>query len=165
MKALTLFTFIFLIILPKIKAQELISPYGGSATTTSMIIDYSLGEPAISSKSLDHRNFKEGLLQPRILVRALFTETRNANGKEFELQISPNPTTSTCEIKFIQPLETDARLTVHNLQSELIHNELILSNTEIYTLELTNLPAGIYVLSLFDQDKKIQFSYRIIKVH
>jgi len=68
-----------------------------------------------------------------------------------DVSIYPNPSNGIVTIE--TRLETDLKIEVYNIFGELITEQLSLNQKAV--LDLTNHPAGVYLVKLFDKDKNI----------
>lgn len=70
------------------------------------------------------------------------------------LSLSPNPATNNCSIKTSQ-LEQPGKLTVNNLQGQVIYNETLPATSTITEIDVSTWPAGIYFVNLESEEGSI----------
>jgi hypothetical protein len=99
MKKIILLLFIGICTIKSIKAQTIsagtIASFAGSVNNSTITIDYSVGENAISTFSNASNAVTQGFLQPQLIISTGIVEVNENN----EVSVYPNPTTDFVLIK------------------------------------------------------------------
>jgi hypothetical protein len=78
-------------------------------------------------------------------------------------KINPNPTNNNVDIKFFNKLKTNAIISIYDINGKrLIMNEIESLESD-YNMDLSQLPKGIFNITLESQNGKILQSSRLIK--
>ena len=78
-------------------------------------------------------------------------------------KINPNPTNNNVDIKFLNKLKTNAIISIYDINGKrLIMNEVESLESD-YNMDLSQLPKGIFNITLESQNGKILQSSRLIK--
>lgn len=78
-------------------------------------------------------------------------------------KINPNPTNNNVDIKFLNKLKTNAIISIYDINGKrLIMNEIESLESD-YNMDLSQLPKGIFNITLESQNGKFLQSSRLIK--
>ena len=78
-------------------------------------------------------------------------------------KINPNPTNNNVDIKFLNKLKTNAIISIYDINGKrLIMNEIESLESD-YNMDLSQLPKGIFNITMESQNGKILQSSRLIK--
>ena len=139
-------------------SPEVISTAGGKMQTSTISLDWTLGETAVSRWNTPGGFTTEGFHQP-ILEVSLLPEYNSP-----KVSIAPNPVQSTLNVLvkdvnqkplFAQLVDVQGRVLVQQ-------TNLTPGNTEI---NLSNLPSGTYFLKVSQQNGKPVEAFKVIKTH
>jgi hypothetical protein len=91
----------------------------------------------------------------------MITSTEQVPSSAFSIRMFPNPTTDRLHIQFSQRLEGSAYIRLFNTNGQEMMN-LSVQNELEYTLDISELPSGLYFLQV--QDAKHQFVEKLEKI-
>lgn len=149
-------------------SPEVLSSNGGSSLSSSVQMDWTIGEIAIETLHSSNGIYTEGFHQPILTVQKdnySLQEEASGQGKRFDdIIVTPNPVSTSLNVHFTAGYE------VH-LSFQLLSSEGTLAKQgEGYPIdgdmqiELTGLPAGLYILRLHDEVGTIFPVFRISKI-
>lgn len=138
-----------------ITAQEVVAANGGTATTGSNEVSWTIGEVVIATCSSASNSLTQGFHQTRLVITAL-NEVTIPN---IEIKVYPNPTQDFVNIRFNELTDTPAYL-LFDFTGKLIKRDKITSTN--VKLNMTNYAGGIYILKLTNGKKPLQ-SFKIVK--
>ncbi len=144
--------------------NQIISPFGLSATKQGVNWAFTVGEPVIltfKSASLN-RTLTQGFHQPD-LCRS--TSIRATDLSDWQIDVFPNPTADFIYIRYNAPQRGQAlRVTVRDLLGRPLPAIPASSPVEGLLLDATGWPPGIYLLHLQDPRSRAQTTFRLVKV-
>ena len=111
-----------------------IASFAGSVSNSTITIDYSVGENAISTISGPSNSITQGFLQPQLVIATGIIEVNQNN----EISIFPNPTSDFVNIKSSEPITW----TIYDEAGR-----VILSG-DGYNIDTKQFAQGIYYLNL-----------------
>ncbi|WP_235297472.1 T9SS type A sorting domain-containing protein [Portibacter marinus] len=152
---------ILLVVSAQCYAQSVVASAGETSTPKQLVWSWTLGESAIATTQNDHLLFTEGFQQPNIVVEEIFATTRS----NAEISIQPNPTADevTIRSKDLDMTTTTLFLYDQSGRRNMIRAEQTLTNE--MKINLSNLPSGIYLLHLMDQEAQLLHTSKIIKTN
>ncbi|MEH6406134.1 MAG: Ig-like domain-containing protein [Leeuwenhoekiella sp.] len=103
----------------------------------------------------------EGIVTITIKESTLST----GNNDSYKIAIYPNPASSKVNVEISNPLTILDRITIHDLKGTLTHDydPASIKNGAIYTLPTYELEAGIYIISIIDNNGSVNRQKLIIK--
>jgi len=136
--------------------RQVFGTQGASSNNGQIIIDWTLGESAVSTVITSFGSFKEGFQQG--FKKADIPSA--IDYKDFDISIFPNPTSSVVTVKLHQNPNEVIIWSLYNLNGTLLksNNFLFSEHPEI---DISSYPDGLYVLKL-SSDQSNQ-AHRIIK--
>lgn len=140
-----------------LSAQASIHTSGGNVVQNSGSVSYSIGQIFYQQKDDTETIIKEGVQQVYEVITTYSAKELNA----FDISVFPNPTKDWLNISFsaLQPTE-ELNYRLFNVQGQLIEEGLF--NQAYYSINLSNYQSSLYLLEIYNSDKKIQ-TYKIIK--
>ncbi len=91
------------------------------------------------------------------LLRRPSTQVTNLNQIKAErpfVQIYPNPGTGILNLETLNPLK-EMEITIMNMQGQITYYEKVKDEKQLYTLDLSNYPKGIYLVSILHNEGQI----------
>lgn len=151
-----IFLFFFAFILGNVYSQQSINASGGNASGVGGSASYSVGQLVYSTYSGSTGTINEGIQQPfEIFI------LKNENFEVFDqIVLYPNPTSYQLFLNLVET-NNDLKYELINVVGELLLNDKIAQTSTIINLE--NLPAGIYILTVSSLNNSKSKSYKIIK--
>lgn len=135
--------------------NQIISGAGGSSTNGINSLDWTIGEPVISNLELASIKLYQGFHQGYVFSISTPVETPNW---EYDILVSPNPTTNYLYIKSNDVTE-DISLVIVNVLGQATHQ--ITNITSNYKVDVSDLNDGVYFLNLFKGNESA--TYKFIK--
>jgi len=153
-----LLSFLLILGLTKVQAQEAISASGGNSSGSSGSVSYTVGQVAYDTYSGSTGTVSQGVQQPfEILIVSGLEE---AIGVDLEIETYPNPSSGIINLKVNNYKLTDLSYKLYDLNGDLIQFGKIINKETAITLE--KLPSAIYYLRIIDNQKELK-SFKIIK--
>lgn len=139
-----------------LQAQELISTAGGGAQSSSLQVNWSIGENIVETFSGSNISLTQGFHQSRLTV----TSVDLLPGLSFKIQAFPNPATDYVTLAISAENVEEYSYVLTDIKGRKLLEKPDLSKQE--TIDLHNLPASSYLLSILFH-KTIIRSFTIIK--
>lgn len=140
----------------KFQAQQTINAAGLNATGSGGSSSYSVGQIDYSSKGANNQ-ITEGVQQPYEIVNLAVSENGN---EEKNISLYPNPVKEVLFVDFNQEKFSNSTYQLYDAQGKLIKNGNF--NQKKNELNFSSLPASIYIIRIFS-DNKIVKTFKIIK--
>lgn len=139
-------------------SPEVISAAGGKMQSSTISLDWTLGEMAVSRWNTPVGFTTEGFHQP-VLQVTLLPEYSSP-----KISIAPNPVQSTLNVRVNETPQQTLFAQLVDVQGRVLiqRTNLGLGNTE---LNLSNLPAGTYFLQVLQQSGKTMEAFKVVKTH
>jgi hypothetical protein len=151
-------SFLLILVLTKLQAQEAISVSGGNFAGSSGSVSYTVGQVANVTNSGSTGTVSQGVQQPFEIF--IVSGLEEAVGVDLEIETYPNPSSGIINLKVNNYKLTDLSYKLYNLNGDLIQHGKILNKETAITLE--KLPPAIYYLRIIDNQKELK-SFKIIK--
>lgn len=139
-------------------SPEVISAAGGKMQSSTISLDWTLGEMAVGRWNTPVGFTTEGFHQP-VLQVTLLPEYSSP-----KVSIAPNPVQSTLHVQLSEVPQKTLFAQLVDVQGRVLvqRTNLGLGNTE---LNLSNLPAGTYFLQVLQQNGKTLEAFKVVKTH
>lgn len=147
--------FLFLFALTS-KSQSVIGSTGGKGSVGTMNIYYTVGETAITTITNDSTTLSQGFHQPYLFTTAL--EETFLPG---EVTVFPNPTASILQIQFEGIKLQNLSISLHDFAGRSLSHSEVRNTT--WQIDLSDLPGGIYLLTVIDVENNKMNSFKIFK--
>ena len=133
--------------------SEVIASSGESLEQGNLKVEFTIGETIIATHSGNNNELTQGFHQSNLVV------TKIKEISPLSIQVFPNPTQDIITISSEENKNFQINLT--NLNGQLLQQVIISQNTT--SLDLSALPAGIYLLQAIDQQQTVK-TYKINKI-
>lgn len=131
---------------------SVVNASGGSIQNPTVFVEWSLGEPAITTISNTENIVTQGFLQPNLTISGVAGLLPGE-----EITVYPNPVTDHLLFR-----------TNSTRVSSLVFTDLlgrtVLEHSFAGDLDVQTLPSGIYFISLLDSSKRLVCTFKIIKI-
>lgn len=142
------------------KSQSVIASAGDISKGANVILEWTLGEPAIESVSTLSSLYTQGFHQPVLDVqRANSGNTLIKN----VFRVFPNPATSVLNIQLDKPVKERLLITLINVSGRALQNITFPQEATASRMDVSRHPHGIYLLRITNQDGSIHSEFKIIK--
>jgi len=135
---------------------------GGTATTKTMTLDWTLGETFAETGYTPERLYTQGFHQPLLQVSELQNLINPDAG--FTITVAPNPVTSYLTVGVTAPQEDPLQLWLTDLNGRQYTLPILPATTPSTQVDMTPFPAGTYLLHINSVDGRLLKSYKLIKV-
>ena len=142
-----------------------IAPAGSSDETTSLTLDWTLGELAVQSLEDFGVMLTEGFHQTWLFIEDILNPPEDSSNNQFTVSVSPNPTPAELHIKIDSYLEGKGALALNTLNGQLMKYETINLSSGDHEWSMANYPAGLYILTLKTEKGELLKSFKITKIH
>jgi hypothetical protein len=136
-------------------STDLISSSGESFSEAGYQLDWSVGECVTATFSNTDYMLMQGFHQGTWIITAV----RDFK-KEMLVSVFPNPTSDFINLKFENPYSDKMQYVITDISGTVIGKNNI--NTSVQSINVSNLTAGTYFLTISENSKLIK-SYKIIK--
>lgn len=139
-------------------SPEVISSAGGKMQSSTISLDWTLGEMAVTRWNTPSGFTTEGFHQPVLQVNLL------PEYSSPKVSIAPNPVQSILNVRVNEAPQKNLFAQLVDVQGRVLvqRTNLGLGNTE---LNLNNLPAGTYFLQVSHQNGKAIEAFKVVKTH
>jgi|WetSurSiteA1Bulk_404760.scaffolds.fasta_scaffold01956_4 hypothetical protein len=135
---------------------QAIATAGGNGQNSEVAVAWILGEPFVATFSAGNSVLTQGFLQPTLVVTAI----SGLEGLSESINAYPNPSQDVLIIQMDNNELKDMQYMFFDLNGRLLEkNRLIKTHTAI---DMTNYPAGVYLLKITQPDKILK-TFEIIK--
>jgi len=137
-----------------LSAQEVVSSQGDSYSNANNTLDFTIGEPILETLTDGTNTLTQGFHQTLLTI----TNVKDFD-VDFDVNISPNPTTERVNLK-IDKFE-GLTLYLFDITGKLLQEAIVTEKQTI--VEVTDYPMGTYLLKLTGQENRSLKTYKIIK--
>jgi len=138
-------------------SQSVLSPLGHAGIINNIIIEYTIGEPIISTIANNSNTLTQGFHQPK---------NTSSSAEDFEnkllLTLFPNPTKSTVTIQSSNTDKFNLIITITDYLGRILNTENIDSSN--WKFDLTNLPNTCYYFNIYSISDNKTETFKIIKL-
>ncbi len=140
--------------------RQVLASQGASERTESIRLDWTLGEPAVSTLATPSGYWTEGYQQPALRVERLLPETTAPVAHD--IRIAPNPTSALLHVQFPVSLTAELVLELFDLYGKYLLR-LHLPEPSDQQIDLGAFPSGIYLLRCSTRQGQPLQTFRIVK--
>ena len=145
-------------------SHHVVTPAGSVDRNDRIELAWTVGEVAIESRIQQQESFTEGFHQPYIQVELITPEASNTESAPVAVSVFPNPVAHALHVQFEQPAALKWHLSLLGTNgAPLTTHEHEPGQTEA-SLDVADLPAGIYYLQLRSDDNTQSVLYKISKI-
>lgn len=162
---------LLIIVLPGIVVAQssdrfVIAPDGGSARTNHMVLDWTLGEPVSETGFTNDHMFTQGFQQPVVKVLQPQVDELISSRSFIPLEITlvPNPVNSTLTLSISEPVQSEMDMFISDGTGKTIISKKIAANSATFSVDVSDLTPGLYILRLYGADKTIREVFKISKI-
>lgn len=143
-------------------SSSVLSSQGGSQIVNSMVIDWTLGEIFIETLSFNEKKLTQGFHQP---IVSLANKSILADNPFFDIDIvvSPNPTTNIITAHVLSKDISIFKYILYDMTGKLLKIKNSLSDSSDVSIDVFDIPTGIYMLHVSEINGPTFKSFKIIK--
>ena len=138
-------------------AQQAMLASAGNATSANGSVSYSVGQVVYTTNTGTTGSVAQGVQQPFEIQTVLGTDNFNIN---LQMAVYPNPTTNYLQLEVKNTDFSNLTYQLYDLNGRLIANRKI--TTETSTIEAEQLPTGLFLLKVLDNNKEVK-TFKIVK--
>lgn len=158
MRIMTLIGLLVSSVLPYAHAQSVLNVAGNTLLNSSLIVEYSVGELAITTFGTPGQStVTQGVLQPSLQSPYVITDTDDAFTAQYGFRAYPNPTT--------ESINVETSYTDFNTYQilDVSGKVLQIQPFDYTTIPLSTLSNGMYIVKLLSKDNLLTKSFKVIK--
>ncbi len=142
--------------------QSVISAGGDISKSSTLVLEWTVGETAIETVSSSSSLYTQGFHQPSLEVQ----RTGAANGSLIMkniVHVFPNPTTSVLNIQLDKIPEVPLLVTVVDANGRVLINNNFPPKSNVLKINVSRFPQGTYFLRITDIKGSTRGEYKVIK--
>ncbi len=133
---------------------------GGIAETENVILEWTLGETLIATHHGDRHIYTEGYHQPELQVVSLEPASRN-----LDINVFPNPVNADLAIQIGGPVKEEIRVDLMDMNGTILIQKFIQPLETKAKVDLENLPSSTYLLRFTTEKGEMTQTFKISKIH
>jgi hypothetical protein len=144
-------------------SPDIVAVQGGFDQGDQMTLEWTLGENFVETVAHKDQFFTQGFHQPIFRYDSKFQQE---NQSEFvlDISVSPNPVSYHLNIYLDTKEATLLDISLYNINGQLVKQLPDLTYNTNISMDVAELPAGIYLLQVSNKDFSIVEKYKIIKI-
>ncbi len=139
------------------KQSEVVASAGGSVTTETVSVSYTVGEPVVGTLSAGNVVLSQGFQQGYIDIPDTDVEAALAKN----VRLYPNPLKTTLFIELQEVPEGDCVVKCFDMSGQMVGSAQYDSEPRL-SIDMSNLPQGAYFVKVFVDDSELVNS-RVVK--
>lgn len=144
--------------------HDVVAPAGDVDRNDRFELAWTVGELAVDSRTRQAESFTQGFHQPCLQVEFISPDAGITVGVPVDVSVFPNPVTHALHVKFEQPVTINWHLSMLSVDGTVLgHHDHKIGQRDA-SLNVTDLPAGIYILQLRSEDQTQLIQYKISKI-
>lgn len=144
------------------KNQSVIASAGDISRGNNVILEWTVGEPAVETLSNESAMYTQGFHQPLLQVQKMSSDKDLAGLKNI-VRVYPNPSIATINVQFIKASVTPLIVSLVDMSGKVLFNNNLPANSTMLKINVSRLSQGAYILHITDAQGKMQGDYKIIK--
>ncbi|MDQ3276912.1 MAG: T9SS type A sorting domain-containing protein, partial [Bacteroidota bacterium] len=140
---------------------DVLSSAGNVSKTTTMQVDWTLGEPCIETMSSSKRMYTQGFHQPMVVV----TRETTVKGTKLKISAAPNPVSTKLKVSFEAEKEESVMLSVLDTRGRIVFKKTVLTSDKGIEINMAGLSQGLYILNVQTLTGEILENFKIVKVN
>lgn len=148
-------------------SPSVISPNGGTAKNSIMILEWTIGEVAVETIRSGDKMYTEGYHQPSIRVEPyeeVQLHTRSVSSTPGTIRVAPNPVGDLLNIELDLAEEMELIIQLNDISGQLIRNETLLVAKGSMQMDFSTVASGMYVLVVKSTDGQFVRTCKISKI-
>lgn len=141
-------------------SPQVVAPAGDSFEGETVRIDWTIGEPVITSIQSSERQITQGFHQPYLTI----TSVQDLPAEIGKIQVFPNPSADLVQIKMRFDQDREVRLQLLDVRGQIIWSQIVNGQQLEESTNIQSLPNGLYFLNILLDDKQYSQSFKIQKI-
>lgn len=160
--------------LPVILAQTLspsiISPNGGIAENSIMILEWTIGETAVETYRSGKEFYTEGFHQPSLVVKPsdqmadIAPRTSTTELTNGIVRVMPNPVYSVLTVHLELDHQLDLQISILDMHGQILNTRTATIDKGDISLDFTKYPSGMYMLHVNSSDGSVVYICNVTKI-
>lgn len=144
---------------------SVIASASGSGKTSTLYLNWTLGEIAVETVVSPSLLYTQGFNQPNLLVSTIFTKPLAGEKVIYDISVAPNPVVSTLNFTINSTTEMEVMITVSDVNGKVHLQRKVAAKSSNTQLNFTGLVPGTYILSVRKlSSSQLLKSFQIIKL-
>ena len=147
---------------------QLFGVSNGNAGVPDLQLEWSIGEPFITTQQTDFGLVTEGFIQPGIPVAELFFDVNlepTILSTQFSMEVFPNPVINQFTLKLNEPNEAVSYISILDMTGKVLRQNVMPIGTSQLELDMHSFPTGLYLIRYTSPQLKLNKSVKVIKVN
>lgn len=144
------------------RTQQVIAAAGGTDHARNISLDWTLGEVAVQTLSTPEKLYTQGFHQPVLVVKAI-ASPHTLIADNYSINIAPNPVQSVLNILIETSDKTPLRISLVDASGKRILNKSLPGGSQKAALNLTENPAGTYILQVLNTSGELIKTFKVVK--
>jgi hypothetical protein len=145
------------------KTSSVIATAGDVSKSATMVLEWTVGEPAVETLFSSTALLTQGFHQPILEVQKNNAIKTLTNGKNAAV-VYPNPATAIVNVQMEKPLEKPVLVLITDGSGKTLLRNNFPQNSSMLKINLANLSQGTYYLQLIEPEGAILGAYKVIKI-
>ena len=145
------------------KNQSVIASAGEVSKSSTIVLEWTVGEPLIETVSSATSLYTQGFHQPVLEVHKLVGAGEEGAPGKNTIQIFPNPTTAIINVQLEKASEKPLLVSIMDVSGRVLLNNTFPVNSTALKINVHRLSNGAYTLRITDAAGTFQGDYKIIK--
>jgi len=144
------------------KSQSVIASAADISKAGNVILEWTVGEPAVETLSNSAAIYTQGFHQPLLEVQKMSTGRDLASVKDI-VRVYPNPSTAIINVQLQKATPEALVVSLIDVSGKVLLNNNLPANSTILKINVSRLSQGAYILRITNAQGNIQGNYKIIK--
>jgi hypothetical protein len=141
-------------------SPSVISVAGREDKTSSISVEWSIGEPAIHLQEANEHIYSEGFHQPTIFIELI---QKAPDASNFQITVAPNPVASILNVRIRSSVDSRVLLQLTDVAGKQISSETANSLSDSKDFDLSQLGSGLYLLNVISESGPIIQTFKVSK--
>ncbi|MGI8633933.1 MAG: T9SS type A sorting domain-containing protein [Segetibacter sp.] len=143
------------------KSQWVIASGGDVSKVGNVILEWTVGEPAVETVSSSNSLYTQGFHQPQLEVKRI--NYANSNVVKNVFHVFPNPATSVLNIFLDNAVKEQLLVSLVDVSGRGLLNTTFPQETTAFKLDVSRFTSGAYFLRITNKDGSIHSEFKVIK--
>ncbi len=141
--------------------RDVLSSAGNVSKTSTMQMDWTLGELCIETMSSTKGMYTQGFHQPIVVL----TKETLVKGKQLKITAAPNPVSTKLKVSFEAEKEESVILSVRDAGGRIVFTKTVLTTDSGIEINMSSFSQGLYILSVQMLSGEMLENFKIVKVN
>lgn len=142
--------------------RQVFAAQGASVKGRNVQLEWTLGEPAVSTLTTSGGFITEGFQQPTVRVEAADVMVAAVPKALLDIRVAPNPSPGQLYVQFPAEMKEDCGWELWNVNGTMLQNRQPATPAD-ETIDISAYPDGMYLLRFSNRQGELLRMYRIVK--